>query len=144
MPAAFIVTRRVPIGWGSYLTEDYVLQSAAFESQLLSLVSEGVFAKFPDLKVVFMEIGLPWLPRVFMARQQDLARRARRSALGQDDRQRTSCVDHVRFTVQPIDEPPDAGMLEHVLDQIGSDRYCCSRPTIRTGTLRAWTHCQSH
>ena len=50
------------IGWGSYLTEDYVLQSAAFESQLLSLVSEGAFAKFPDLKVVFIESGFAWLP----------------------------------------------------------------------------------
>jgi predicted TIM-barrel fold metal-dependent hydrolase len=29
---------------------------------LLSLVSEGAFAKFPDLKVVFMESGFAWLP----------------------------------------------------------------------------------
>ena len=71
------------IGWGSYLTEDYVLQSAAFESQLLSLVSEGAFAKFPDLKVVFMKIRVFLAARVSVARQQDLARRAQRSPVGE-------------------------------------------------------------
>ena len=29
---------------------------------------------------------------------------------------------HVRFTVQPVDEPPDGDMLERVVDQIGSDQ----------------------
>jgi uncharacterized protein len=30
--------------------------------------------------------------------------------------------NHVRFTVQPIDEPPNGDMLERVVDQIGSDQ----------------------
>ena len=37
-------------GWTSYRVEDYVAQSAAFETQLLSLVAEGVFQKFPAAK----------------------------------------------------------------------------------------------
>ena len=31
-------------------------------AQLLSLVTEGVFVKFPELKVVMMESGVTWLP----------------------------------------------------------------------------------
>jgi predicted TIM-barrel fold metal-dependent hydrolase len=49
------------VGWPSYFVEDYVSQSAAFENQLQSMVSEGVFAKFPGLKVVAIESGLTWL-----------------------------------------------------------------------------------
>src|SRR5215510_1234187 len=49
-------------GWTSYRVEDYVAQSAAFETQLLSLVAEGVFQKFPRLRVVLIESGFTWLP----------------------------------------------------------------------------------
>ena len=68
-------------GWTSYRVEDYVAQSAAFETQLLSLVSEGVFQKFPALKVVLIESGLHLAPDLAMAREQDMARRAGRGAL---------------------------------------------------------------
>jgi predicted TIM-barrel fold metal-dependent hydrolase len=36
-----------PIGWPSYYLEDYVAQSAGFESQLVSMIAEGVFANIP-------------------------------------------------------------------------------------------------
>ena len=59
-------------GWSSYYVEDYIAQSCAFESQLQSMISEGVFAKFPNLKVVAIESGLTWLQRIHLARRQDL------------------------------------------------------------------------
>ena len=34
-------------GWPSYYLEDTVVQSHAFQAQLLSLVAEGVFTEFP-------------------------------------------------------------------------------------------------
>jgi hypothetical protein len=53
------------IGWGSYQLEDYVAQSQAFEGRLPSFVSEGVFVKFPALKVVMIESGFTRLhPRL--------------------------------------------------------------------------------
>ena len=51
-----------PVGWPSYYTEDYINQAGAFQTQLTSLIAEGVFAKFPDLTVVLMESGVTWLP----------------------------------------------------------------------------------
>ncbi len=109
------------IGWGSYLTEDYVLQSAAFESQLLSLVSEGAFAKFPDLKVVFMESGFAWLP-AFLWRANKTWRGVRSEVPWVKQPPADIVHHHVRLTVQPIDEPPDDAALERILDQIGSDQ----------------------
>src|SRR5712691_3763386 len=49
-------------GWPAHRVEDYVAQSAAFESQLLSFLAEGVFQKFPALTLVLIESGFSWLP----------------------------------------------------------------------------------
>ena len=43
------------VGWGSYHIEDYVAQATAFQTQLTSLIVEGVFARHPNLKMVMLE-----------------------------------------------------------------------------------------
>src|SRR5579875_2470205 len=43
------------IGWPSYAVEDYVGHAAAFQTQLISLIAEGVFNKFPALRFVLIE-----------------------------------------------------------------------------------------
>ena len=70
------------VGWPSYYVEDYVAQSSAFENQLQSLISEGVFAKFPGLKLVAIEFGPDLAQRFHLARRQDLEGRPRRGSLG--------------------------------------------------------------
>src|SRR6202008_4596789 len=49
-------------GWPSYQVEDYIGQSGSFENLLLSCIAEGVFQKFPLLKLVCIESGFTWLP----------------------------------------------------------------------------------
>jgi uncharacterized protein len=49
-------------GWPSFYLHDYVAQANTFEDQLLSLISNGVFNRFPDLRVVLIESGVTWLP----------------------------------------------------------------------------------
>jgi uncharacterized protein len=59
-------------GWPSHRVEDYVAQSAAFEGQLVSFLAEGVFQKYPKLKLVLIESGFTWLPkRCFGARPRN-------------------------------------------------------------------------
>jgi len=108
------------IGWPSYYLEDYVVQSQAFAAQLLSLVTEGVFVKFPELKVVMMESGVTWLPGLFW--RVDKTWRAVRFEVPWLQRAPAEVIrDHVRFTIQPFDAPPQREQLERVLEQIGSD-----------------------
>ncbi len=108
-------------GWGSYFIEDYVAQAAAFESQTLSLVSEGVFSKFPELKVVFIESGVTWLPACLW--RFDKTWRGTRAETPWLTRAPSEIVrDHIRLTVQPFDAPDGAARLERYVEQIGSDR----------------------
>jgi predicted TIM-barrel fold metal-dependent hydrolase len=109
-------------GWPSYYLEDVVVQSQAFQSQLLSLVHEGVFAKFPNLTVVLAEAGFTWLPNFLWRANKTW--RAMRSEVPWVDRPPAEIIrDRVRFTLQPADAPPDAAGLQRVLDQIASDRF---------------------
>jgi predicted TIM-barrel fold metal-dependent hydrolase len=50
------------IGTPSYYIEDHAGTMATYQDQVASLVFEGVFARFPELKVVLVEGGFGWLP----------------------------------------------------------------------------------
>jgi predicted TIM-barrel fold metal-dependent hydrolase len=109
-------------GWPSYRVEDYVAQSTAFETQLLSLVAEGVFQRFPRLKVVMSEAGFTWLPNWFWRTGKTW--RGVRPEVPWVDRAPAEIVEgHVRFTLQPVDAPAaDPAVLRRTLEHIGSDR----------------------
>ena len=70
------------VGWGSYHIEDYVAQAQAFQTQLTSLIVEGVFARHPNLKMVMLEIRLDLAAVLSLAAAQILARRAHGNAVG--------------------------------------------------------------
>ena len=109
------------VGWPSFHVEDYVAQTQGFQAQLASLVAQGVFAKFPGLRVVLLESGVTWLPG-FLWRFSKFWR-GLRSEVPWVDRSPAEIVrDHVRLTIQPLDGPPDAHDLERVLEHIGSDQ----------------------
>ena len=55
-------------GWPTYLIEDHVTFAQTFQSQLLSLIGEGVFTKFPRLRVVLLESGFGWVPNFLWRR----------------------------------------------------------------------------
>ena len=108
------------VGWPSYQVEDYVAQTQGFQAQLASLVAQGVFAKFPGLKVVLLESGVTWLPG-FLWRFSKFWR-GLRSEVPWVDRSPAEIVrDHVRLTIQPLDGPPAPHDLERLLEHIGSD-----------------------
>ena len=108
------------LGWPTYYIEDYAAYAQAFQSQLGSLICEGVFAKFPGLKVVLLESGVTWLPG-FMWRLAKFWRGVRAEVPWVDRSPADIVRDHVRLTIQPFDAPAEPDVIERVIDQLRSD-----------------------
>ncbi len=109
-----------PVGWPSTHTEDYVNQAQAFQGALTSLVTEGVFAKFPRLTVVLLESGWTWLPAHLW--RLDKFWKGVRMEIPWVDRPPSDIVrDRVRLTLQPVDGPTDPLQLGRLLDHMGSE-----------------------
>lgn len=107
-------------GHPSYLIEDHVTQSQAFATQVISLVTEGVFVKFPELRVVLLESGVSWLPGMMWRFSKDW--RGTRTEVPWVKAVPTSIIrDHFRLSIQPLDAPPEAEDLERLFEHIGSD-----------------------
>jgi len=52
-----------PAGWPSYYIEEMTGHSQCQQAGLTSLIVEGVFERFPALKMVMIEAGFAWAPR---------------------------------------------------------------------------------
>lgn len=109
-----------PVGWPSTSAEDYINQSIAFQSQLASLISEGVFKEFPDLKIVFLESGISWLPS-FTWRYKKYWRGLTMEIPWVDRPPNEIIADHIRFSLQPFDGPQGADDMAKLFDHLGSD-----------------------
>jgi hypothetical protein len=108
------------LGWPSYYIEDYAAQSQGFQSQVASLITEGVFAKFPALKVVLIESGVTWLPGVLWRFSKFW--RGLRTEVPWVDRSPSDIVrDHFRLTIQPLDAPADPDAVERAIEHLRSD-----------------------
>jgi predicted TIM-barrel fold metal-dependent hydrolase len=108
------------LGWPSYYLEDYVSQAQGFAAALNSLVTEGVFNKFPALKVVLIESGITWLP-ASLWRLDKTWRGVRAETPWLETRPTEIVRQHVRLTLQPFDAPPTEQQMTAVLEQLGSE-----------------------
>ncbi len=108
------------LGWPTWDIEDYAAQSQGFQSQLASLITEGVFAKHPNLKVVLMESGVTWLP-AFLWRFGKFWRGLRTEVPWVDRAPWEIVRDHFRFTMQPFDAPDDPHAVERIIEHLRSD-----------------------
>ena len=77
-------------GWPSHYLQDYISNNQLFEGQLLSLVSNGVFCEVPGPEIRIHRIRRKLATAFHVAGDQDMARRARRGALGEARRRRRS------------------------------------------------------
>jgi predicted TIM-barrel fold metal-dependent hydrolase len=107
-------------GWPSYLVEDYVNYAEAFQTQILSLITEGVCTRHPNLKFVLTESGFSWLP-AFMWRANKSWRALRVETPWVKRAPAEIMRSNFRFTLHPADLPPEPEMLERFIEQMGSD-----------------------
>ena len=111
-----------PVGWPSYYAEEYVGMAHVFQAQLTSLISEGAFERFPELRVVLLESGFGWLPPLLW--RLDKEWRGLRREIPWVKRAPSQTIrEHVRAAVQPIDGPRDPDELARLVEQIGGDEF---------------------
>jgi hypothetical protein len=109
-----------PEGWPSYYVEEYVDMATVAASQLTNIVTEGLFDEFPTLRMAFLEVGWTWLAP-HMWRFDKEWRNLRRLVPWVRRAPSNYIREHVRFTIQPLDAPPDARQLVQAVDMIGSE-----------------------
>ncbi len=109
------------VGWPSTYVEDYVAQSQSFQTQLTSLICEGVFSRHPDLKVVMLESGVAWVP-AHMWRLTKYWRGLRMEIPWVDRSPDEILRSNIRFSLQPFDAPPDSAGLNRVFEHMQSDK----------------------
>lgn len=107
-------------GWPSYYLEEYAGMPQAFQSQLMSMIVEGVFDRFPGLRVALLESGFAWLPAFLWRFDKDW--KGLRREVPWNDRLPSAYVrEHVRIALQPLDGPPEEARLVSLIGQLGSD-----------------------
>jgi predicted TIM-barrel fold metal-dependent hydrolase len=109
-----------PAGWPSYYIEEYVGMSQIFQSQVISLIAEGVFDQFPALRVALIEGGFTWLPSLMW--RMDKEWKGLRREIPWVKRLPSEYIrEHVSLTLQPLDSPPDSYHLRQIMEQLESD-----------------------
>jgi uncharacterized protein len=108
------------LGWPSWYVEDYCANAQGFQAQVASLVCEGVFAKYPKLKVVLLESGVTWLP-AFLWRLTKFWRGVRAEVPWVDRPPWEIVRDQLRLTIAPFDGPAEPDAVARLIDQLQSD-----------------------
>ncbi|HEY5300780.1 MAG TPA: amidohydrolase family protein [Acetobacteraceae bacterium] len=112
-------------GAPSYYLEDHQSGAAVMQSLLTSLVFEGVFERFPALRIVLVEGGFGWLPALLWRMDRQWARM--RDEVPHVKRPPSEYVRrNVWVATQPIAEPEHAADMAALLDWIGRDRIVFS------------------
>lgn len=108
------------LGWTNFYIEEYVSQSFGFQAQVASMITEGVFTKFPGLKVVLIESGVSW-STPFLWRLTKFWRGMRSEVPWVDRAPWEIFRDHFRMTITPLDAPDTADVVSKLCDHLHSD-----------------------
>jgi len=108
-------------GFPSFYYEDHAGMPPAFEAQVTSFIFEGVFDRFPTLKIVLIEGAFAWLPA--LGWRMDRAYAKLKDEVPTLQRRPSEYLrDHFWVTTQPMDEPHNPDHFKRIVDNIGADR----------------------
>jgi hypothetical protein len=107
-------------GWPSYYIEDHAGMPTSMEAQVISLVYEGVFERFPTLKIVLIEGGFAWLPSL-MWRMDRAWKRLREEVPHLTQLPSEIIRRHFWVTTQPIEEPTKPEQFHQLLRHMAMD-----------------------
>ena len=104
----------------SYL-EDYLSNPIVVQTHVVSLVSEGVFERFPGLQVLLAECGFAWLPALLWRFDKDW-KGVWREVPWVKDKPSAYVKRHFRATTAPSHLPADRATVAELVEMIGPDR----------------------
>jgi len=107
-------------GYPSTYLEWHTGLVGSYMAHLISLVTEGVFMKFPTLKFVMIEGGISWLPPLMW--RFDKNWKALRQTTPWLDRPPSEIIsEHILLTTQPLEEPEDLKQFHQILAMFDVD-----------------------
>lgn len=109
-----------PTGFTSTYLQDYASNPQVAQTHVLSLVSEGTFARFPDLRVVLLECGFSWLPPLLWRFDKDW-KSVWREVPWVKERPSALVRRHFRATTQPAHLPADRAQVAELAEMVGPE-----------------------
>jgi len=128
-----------PSGFTTTYLEDYLGNQPIAQAQVLSFVSEGVFERFPDLRVIVSECGFAWLAPLLWRFDKDW-KGVWREVPWVKRRPSEYVREHFRFTTAPAHLPADPAALDQLLEMMdGPDQlvYASDYPHVHGDGLPA-------
>ena len=123
-------------GWPQFYIEDHHMLVHSMQNQAASLILEGVFEAFPNLKICLIEGGFAWVPSLgwrldaHWAKMRDEVPQVKRPP---SEYMRTN----LWFATQPVEEPENPDDLRQVFEWIGWDRMVYSSRLSALGLRRS-------
>jgi uncharacterized protein len=112
-------------GWPSFYIEEMTEHATSSQALVTSLIMEGVFERYRDLKIVLIESGFGWLPALgwrldkHWKRMRDEVPHLRRAPS-------EYIREHIWVTTQPMEEAEKPEHLIDTMSWIGLDRILFS------------------
>jgi predicted TIM-barrel fold metal-dependent hydrolase len=100
----------LPLTFGEYSA----LAPTALMHHVVSLIAQGVFARFPGLRVLLVGSGTAWFPGLMWRFDMDY-KALRREVPWLTAHPTDVFREHVRLCTYPIDRPPEEGALSRLL-----------------------------
>jgi predicted TIM-barrel fold metal-dependent hydrolase len=113
---------RTAVGLPPYYIEWHTAISQNWQSQLISLVANGVFDKFEELKVAMVESSWTWVPHLMW--RFDYNYRSLRREVPWVKRLPSEYIrERVKFSTQPMEYPENPDDLYGMFEMIGSEDF---------------------
>jgi len=110
-----------PAGWPSFYVEEMTEHSASTAAFMMSMIMEGVFERFPTLKIALIEAGFAWIP-AFGWRMDRHWKRLKAEVPHLKRAPSEYMREHFWVSTQPMEEPEHPADLIDVMGWIGWDR----------------------
>jgi uncharacterized protein len=111
-------------GWPQFYIEDHHMLVHSMQNQAASMILEGVFDAFPNLKVVLIEGGFAWAPQLAWRLDAHWAKMRAEAPLKRKPSEYMKT--NLWFATQPVEEPEQPDDLRQIFEWIGWDRMVYS------------------